>query len=106
MADNVLVYKFSELEQCSADMGKAAEALGRIRTELKRLTESADADWQGKAYSAFAERSSLLIKAAEKLYEQVNSNKSKLDKAIALQKQNEEDITKNTVGSLSASDIF
>ena len=107
MADStVLVYKFDELERCSGRMGQVAEALDRVRSIITNLKSGVGDYWQGEACEAFEVRFANMNQAIEKLYNQVNTNKQKLDKAIALERQNEEDLTSNTVGRLSADNIF
>lgn len=62
--------------------------------------------WQGKAYEAFAARFADMNQAIDKLYQQIDASRQKLDKAIALERQNEENLTAHTVGRLSADNIF
>lgn len=106
MTDNILVYKLDELEKCSRKMGQVAEALENVRNISSSLKDGTADYWQGKAYEAFNKRFSDMNQAIDKLYQQIDSNKNKLDKAIELERQNEEDLTQNTVGRLSADNIF
>lgn len=107
MADqNILVYKFSELERCSSRMGQVTEALERLHSTAENAKNSVCDYWQGDAYEAFIDRFSKLQGALEKLHEQIDRNKQKLDKAIALEKENEQSLSSQTVGGLSADNIF
>lgn len=107
MADgNILVYKFDELDSCSKQMGHVADALDRVKKISASLKEGTSEYWQGKAYEEFNKRFAEMNQAIEKLYQQIDANKKKLDKAIELERQNEEDLTNNTVGRLSAENIF
>lgn len=103
---NILVYKLDELDSCSKKMGQVTEALERVKNLSASLKDGASEYWQGKAYDAFNKRFADMNQAIDKLYEQIDSNKKKLDKAIELERQNEEDLTNNTVGRLSADNIF
>lgn len=103
---NILVYKLDELYGCSKKMGQVAEALERVKNLSASLKDGVSDYWQGKAYDAFNKRFADMNQAIDKLYQQIDSNKKKLDKAIELERQNEEDLTNNTVGRLSADNIF
>lgn len=103
---NILVYKLDELDGCSNKMGQVAEALERVKNLSASLKDGASDYWQGKAFDAFNKRFADMNQAIDKLYQQIESNKKKLDKAIELERQNEEDLTNNTVGRLSADNIF
>lgn len=103
---NILVYKFDELEGCSNKMGQVAEALDNVRSLYKDLNNGVSDYWLGEACEAFIERFNETNQAIDKLYRQIDANKQKLDKAITLEKENEENITSETVGRLSADNIF
>ncbi len=105
-ANDVLVYKLDELEKCSGKMGAVADALERVRTMAASVGSGAGEHWQGEAYDAFSKRMNGLLKAVEKMFNEVSSSREKLDKAIALERQNEEALTSGTVGKLSADNIF
>lgn len=107
MADmNVLVYKFDELDSCSAKMGQVIESLERLKDASKNVRSSVSDYWQGVTYDEFAGRLTKLDQAIAKLLSQIRSNKEKLDKAISLEKENEQTLTSQTVGRLSADNIF
>ncbi len=103
---DILVYKFDDLERCSSRMGEVSEALSEIKTLIDRVNSGTDVYWQGRAHNEFTSRLTSMTEAVEKLYEQVEKSREKLDKAIDLERQNEEDLTNNTVGRLSADKIF
>lgn len=107
MAKNdIIVYNFLHLENLSTRMGWVIEALDDVKKLSKQSGEAAKEYWQGQAYDVFQNRVTDMNKYLDKLYEQVSASKSKLDKAIEMEKQNESDILKNTVGELTADNIF
>lgn len=106
MADTVLVYKFDELDQCSLEMGQVIGALSELKNALKTATDNSESFWKGKAHNAFTQRCKDMNQAVDKLYNNIDSNKKKLDKAIELAKENESDINTRIVGNLPAGDIF
>lgn len=104
--NNILVYKFDELDQCSNKMGQVVQALESVKSMSENVKNGVGEHWQGEAYEVFSARFADMNQAIDKLYQQVSLNKQKLDKAIALERQNEEDINTTTVGRLSADNIF
>ena len=107
MAQNdVIVYNFVHLQNLSTRMSWIVSALENVKELTAKSCQSAEEYWQGNAYEAFVNRATEMNKSLDKLYEQVSASKEKLDKAIALEKENEADILQNTVGGLSADDIF
>lgn len=104
--NNILVYKFNELDKCSNNMGQVVQALESVKSMSENVKNGVGEHWQGEAYEAFSSRFADVNQAIDKLYQQISLNKQKLDKAIALERQNEEDINTNTVGRLSADNIF
>ena len=106
MTDNILVYKFDELDQCSAEMSQAVQALDEIKKALKATVDSSESFWSGKAHDAFIERCNKMNDTVNKLFSDIDSTKKKLDKAIELEKQNESNIQNHVVGGIPASDIF
>lgn len=104
--NNILVYRFDELDKCSNKMGQVVQALEEVKSVSENVKNGVGEHWQGEAYEAFSARFSDMNQAIDKLFQQINSNKQKLDKAIALERQNEEDLNTNTVGRLSADNIF
>ena len=103
---DVLVYKFGELDNCSSKMEQVIESLERLKNASGNIRNSVGEYWQGKAYDEFCTRFSGLEQAINKLHDQIKTNKQKLDKAVAMEKENEQDLTSNTVGRLSADNIF
>ncbi len=103
---NVLVYKFDELDSCSRKMEQVTEALEKVKSMAETVKNGISEYWQGDAYDAFSKRFADMSQAIDKLYQQIGSSKQKLDKAIALERRNEEELTSNTVGRLSADNIF
>lgn len=103
---DVIVYNFLHLQNLSTRMGWIVTALGEVKELTAKSCQSAEDYWQGKAYEAFVNRVTDMNKSLDKLYEQVSASKEKLDRAIELEKENEADILQNTVGGLSANDIF
>lgn len=104
--NNILVYRFDELDKCSNKMGQVVQALEEVKSMSENVKNGVGEHWQGEAYEAFSARFLDMNQAIDKLFQQINSNKQKLDKAIALERQNEEDLNTNTVGRLSADNIF
>lgn len=104
--NNILVYKFDELDRCSNKMGQVVQALENLKSMSENVKNGVGEHWHGEAYEAFSSRFADVNQAIDKLYQQISLNKQKLDKAIALERQNEEDINTNTVGRLSTDNIF
>lgn len=107
MAENdILVYKFDELDNCLNKMGQVAEALDTVRKEYENMKNGISDYWQGDACEAYVSRFDETNNAIDKLYQQIDTNRKKLDKAISIERQNEEDIGSGIVGGLSADNIF
>lgn len=106
MDKSVLVYRFDELDSCSAKLGTVLEAISNIKIISEDLRIRTDDYWIGKASDAFEGQMKKMTASIEKLYNDIERSKDKLDKAITLEKQNEENITSNIVNSLSADGIF
>lgn len=106
MTDNVLVYKFDDLDRCSVKIGQVAEALDRVKGMSDNIRNVSAGYWQGEAYEAFLMRFTELMNAVDTLHGQISRNREKLDRAIALERQNEESLKNDTVSRLSADNIF
>ncbi len=107
MAQNdVLVYKFEELRRCSSKMGDVGSALQNLKEVSDQVRNSVTDYWQGVAYDAFIKRFNNMNNAVDNLNQQVEKSKAILDKAIALEMENEENLKNVTVGRLSTDNIF
>lgn len=104
--NNILVYKFDELDKCSNKMGQVVQALEEVKSMSENVKNGIGEHWQGEACEAFTARFTYMNQAIDTLHQQVALSKEKLDKAIALERQNEEILTFETVGRLSADNIF
>lgn len=106
MDKNVLVYRFEELESSSGKMSVVLEAIDNISSISENLRAEMNDYWIGKASDAFEVQMKKMTGSIEKLYDDIRISKEKLDKAIALEKQNEESITNEVTNDLSADGIF
>ena len=101
-----LKYNFDVLESCVTRMGNIAVNTDDIKNELCDICVSMGSSWKGEAHNAFAERTKRLIENLDTLYNQVIESREKMDKAVAIQKANEENIGNSTVGNLNVGNIF
>lgn len=107
MAQNdVLVYKFEELRKCSSKISDVADALQNVKEVSAQVRDRVSDYWQGNAADAFIKRFNNMNNAVDSLNRQVEKSREVLDKAIALETENEENLKKDTVGRLSADNIF
>lgn len=104
--NNILVYNFNQLKSIAQRISLVYSALNDVKSINKNLSVNAGEYWSGQAYEAFKGRMEAADKSLDVLYEQIKSSKEKLDKAIQLEEENENDLTNKTVGGLSASEIF
>lgn len=107
MAQNdIIVYNFLKLKDISRQMSYITGALSDVKDFVSNARNSASDYWQGAGYDAFSERVQVLNDSLNKLYEQIDESRKKLDYAIETEQQNEEEIRKNTVEVLTVDDIF
>ena len=106
MSNSTIVYKFDELDKCSHKMGQVIEALDNLKKFSQNTRNEVIEYWEGEAYISFIKRLGQYNNAIDKLYSDITNSKEKLDKAIALERQNEENLTTQTVGRLSTDNIF
>lgn len=103
---DIIVYNFSYLRTLSNRMNMIVDTLSVVEETIRNCTNSINEHWQGQAYEAFSNRVSGLNGSLEKLYEQVKASKDKLDKAIAAEEANEQNIKDKIVDELTADNIF
>ncbi|MCM1577919.1 MAG: hypothetical protein NC078_03870 [Ruminococcus sp.] len=107
MAQNdVLVYKFEQLRSCSAKIGNVADVLDELKEMSVTVRDRVHDYWQGEAADIFIGRLGDLSGAVDELSRQVGKSREILDKAIEKETENEENLRKDTVGRLSADNIF
>lgn len=105
MAGINLVYKFDTLEECSRRMEMAISAIDIIGENITQKKNSLVDNWKGDTRNAYAERCTELLNKLDELYEELDSDKKKLDKVIGLQRQTEDEQSRK-VDALSADNIF
>lgn len=107
MADkDIIVFNFQELMSISNNMSVITSVLENVRNTTDSLKTSSSDFWQGEAHEAFLKRVTDMETSLQKLYDQVDKSRKKLDTAIQLETQNEDSLTQKTVGGLSAEEIF
>lgn len=106
MGEEVLVYRFAELESCSGRMGNVVSALDHLKDISVKAKAEIGEYWSGNAYESFLSRMDKMTDALRELHDDVERSRQKLDQAIALARENEKGIQNKVVGELSADNIF
>lgn len=103
---DIIVYNFEALDACSGRLQTVINAVDVTKESLKTLRNSTRSFWEGTAHDGFDTKLGAFNELMEAYLDKLVVTKSKLDTAIAMERQNENTLTGVSNQLTDSSSIF